>query len=187
VDLAFVARQPDVLVFGEAEATPVTWPEVQPVVAAAVDAVLAMREREGQALTADLEKQLGGIAGHAGRVAGRAPGRLVAERDRLRKAVAELLDGRVLDENRLMQEIALLADRIDITEELTRLDTHVAACRAALGERTPVGRRLSFLGQEMLREINTIGSKANDAGIAQAVIEMKGELEKFREQVENIE
>jgi len=77
--------------------------------------------------------------------------------------------------------------RLDISEELTRLDTHVSACVSALREQVPVGRRLGFLGQEMLREINTVGSKANDAAIAQAVIDMKGELEKFREQIENIE
>lgn len=187
VDLAFVARQPEVLAFGETAVTPATWAEIQPIVRTAVEAVLVMREREGQALAAELARQLAGIASHAQRVAARAPERVVVERDRLRKAVGELLDGRGLDENRLAQEIALLADRIDISEELTRLDTHVAACLAALREQAPVGRKLGFLGQEMLREINTIGSKANDAAIAQAVIDMKGELEKFREQIENIE
>ena len=187
VDLNFVARQPEVLAFGAGEKTPATLADVQPIVRAAVDAVLVMREREGQALAAELGRQLELIATHAKQVAARAPHRMVAERDRLRKTVAELLDGRPLDENRLAQEIALLADRLDVSEELTRLDTHIAACRAALGEQAPVGRRLGFLGQEMLREINTIGSKANDAPITQAVIAMKGELEKFREQVENIE
>ena len=117
----------------------------------------------------------------------RAPERLIAERDRLRRSVREILDGRSIDDTRLAQEIALLADRLDITEELMRLKTHVDACRAALVARESVGRRLGFLGQELLREINTIGSKANDAVITQAVIEMKGELEKFREQVENVE
>ena len=187
VDLAFVARQPEVLAFGEAEVTPATWSEIEPIVRAAVDAVLVMREREGRALAVELDRQLAVITGHAQGVAQRAPGRVVAERDRLRKTVAELLDGRALDENRLAQEVALLADRLDISEELTRLETHVSACRTTLRETAPVGRRLGFLGQEMLREINTVGSKANDAAIAQAVIEMKGELEKFREQIENIE
>ena len=111
----------------------------------------------------------------------------MAERDRLRSAVSELLDGRALDETRLSQEIALLADKLDITEEIVRLRTHCGAFREALGGSGAVGKRLSFLGQEMLREVNTIGSKANDAEIAQAVISMKGTLEKVREQVENIE
>jgi uncharacterized protein (TIGR00255 family) len=158
-----------------------------PVLEAAVEAALAMRQREGTALARELERHLAVIEEHAGRVADRAPGRLLAERDRLRRSVAELLDQRPMDDTRLAQEIALLADRLDITEELTRLRTHLEAGRAALRESGGVGRRLGFLGQEMLREINTVGSKANDAAIAQAVIEMKGELEKFREQVENIE
>jgi uncharacterized protein (TIGR00255 family) len=84
-------------------------------------------------------------------------------------------------------EIALLADRVDISEELVRFQTHVAACRAALGGEVAVGKQLGFLAQELLRETNTIGSKANDATITQAVIAMKGELERFREQLENLE
>jgi uncharacterized protein (TIGR00255 family) len=187
LDFAFIARQPDVLVFNETADRDTPLGETLPVLDAAVDAVLVMREREGEALAAELGRQLATLSAHLERVAGRAPRRLIAERDRLRVAVAELLDRRPLDENRLAQEIALIAERLDITEEMTRLTTHIAASRAALGESAPVGRRLGFLGQEMLREINTIGSKANDAEIAQAVIDMKGELEKFREQVENIE
>jgi uncharacterized protein (TIGR00255 family) len=101
--------------------------------------------------------------------------------------VALLLDGRPLDEARVAQEIALLADRMDITEELVRFRAHVAACRSALGEQKPIGRQLGFLAQELGREVNTMGSKANDAVIQQHVIAMKGELEKFREQLENLE
>ncbi len=187
VDLAFVARQPDVLGATTQAVAPATWDEVQPVVHAALEAVRVMREREGEALAVELHRQLGVLTAQAARVAGRAPQRVVNERDRLRKAVSELLDGRALDEARLAQEIAFLAERLDISEELTRLETHVTACTAALRETGAVGRKLAFLGQEMLREINTIGSKANDAVIAQAVIDMKGELEKFREQVENVE
>jgi uncharacterized protein (TIGR00255 family) len=117
----------------------------------------------------------------------RAPERLVKERDRLQRSVAELLDGRAIDEQRLNQEIAILADRLDVSEETVRLRTHIDACGAALERGGPVGRHLSFLGQEMLREINTIGSKANDAPIAHSVITMKGVVEKIREQVENLE
>jgi uncharacterized protein (TIGR00255 family) len=187
LDFSFVARQPEVLSLGDGGARDTPLAETLPVLEAAVDAVLAMREREGTALARELDRHLSVIEEHAARVADRAPHRLVAERDRLRRSVAELLDQRPLDEARLAQEIALMADRLDITEELTRLRTHLAAARAALQEAGGVGRRLGFLGQEMLREINTVGSKANDASVAQAVIEMKGELEKFREQVENIE
>src|SRR5437762_2500922 len=92
-----------------------------------------------------------------------------------------------VDEQRLAVEIALLADRVDISEEVVRLRTHLAACREALEASVPVGKQLGFLAQELLREVNTIGSKANDAAITQAVIAMKGELERFREQLENRE
>ena len=109
------------------------------------------------------------------------------ERDRLRASVTELLDGRALDDARLAQEIALLADRLDITEELVRFGAHLAAARAALASDKPVGKQLGFLAQELGREVNTMGSKANDPAIAQQVIGMKGELEKVREQLENLE
>src|SRR5258707_1256973 len=92
-----------------------------------------------------------------------------------------------VDEQRLAVEVALMADRVDITEELVRLRTHLAACREALASEGAVGKQLGFLAQELLREVNTIGSKANDARITQTVIAMKGELEKFPEQLDNLE
>jgi uncharacterized protein (TIGR00255 family) len=101
--------------------------------------------------------------------------------------VAELAAGTHVDEQRLAVEVALMADRVDITEELVRLRTHLAACREALAGDGAVGKQLGFLAQELLREVNTMGSKANDAAITQAVIAMKGELEKYREQLENLE
>jgi uncharacterized protein (TIGR00255 family) len=97
------------------------------------------------------------------------------------------LDGADPDPQRLAQEIAFLAERLDVTEEMVRLAAHVVAAREALAGTGAVGRRLGFLAQEMLREINTIGSKANDAAVAQTVIAMKEELERFREQLENLE
>jgi uncharacterized protein (TIGR00255 family) len=101
--------------------------------------------------------------------------------------VAELAPGVQVDAQRLAVEIALLADRVDISEESVRLRAHLAACREALASDGRVGKQLGFLAQELLREVNTIGSKANDAVITQAVIAMKGELERFREQLENLE
>jgi uncharacterized protein (TIGR00255 family) len=146
-----------------------------------------MRAREGDALAAELRHRLNLLeqAGH--RVAGRAPERLIRERDRLRGAVAELLDGRAVDEARLAQELAFHADRLDITEELVRFRAHLAAGRAALASDKPAGKQLGFLAQELGREVNTMGAKANDAEIAHEIIAMKGELEKFREQLENLE
>ncbi len=187
LDLGWLVRQPDVLAAEPAAEQPLEAGEVLGLVDRAADALVAMRDAEGAALVRELTGHLLGLEDELGRVEARAPERLVAERDRLRKAVAVLLDGGKLDESRLAQEIALLADRLDIAEEIARLRTHLAVTRAALAQQDAVGRQLGFLGQEMLREINTIGSKANDAVITQAVILMKGELEKFREQVENLE
>jgi len=188
VDLAFVARQPEVMsaANGGTESA-VTWGDVKPIVERAARDVLTMREREGRALADELAARLTGLEAGARTIEERAPERLKAEHARLKQAVTDLMAGTAVDEQRLALEIALLADRVDITEELVRFRTHVAACRAALASDHPVGKQLGFLAQELLREVNTMGSKANDAGITQAVIAMKGELEKLREQLENLE
>ena len=186
-DLAMVARQPDVLVAGAGEASEVVWDELEPIVRAAVTECKAMRRREGDVLLGELLHRLELLENAAAVVGERAPQRLIAERDRLRGAVRELTQSGTVDEGRLEQEIAYLADKLDITEELVRLQAHIGASRKALGDDGPVGKRLGFLAQEMGREVNTIGSKANDAAIAAEVVAMKGELEKFREQLENIE
>src|SRR6059058_1449498 len=172
VDLAFVARQPDVLTVQSDGAATAAWSDVEPIVEQAAREVLAMRAREGRALASELAARLDALATGAGTVAERAPARLEAELTRLKKVAVE---------------IALMADRVDITEELVRLRTHLAACRETLAGEGAVGKQLGFLAQELLREVNTIGSKANDAAITQTVIAMKGELEKFREQLENLE
>jgi uncharacterized protein (TIGR00255 family) len=187
VDLTLVARQPEVLERREAQGEPVAWTEVEAIVRAAFEDARRLRTREGAALAAELSERLASLAALADAVERRAPARLTRERDRIRKHVAELADGVAVDEGRLAQEIALLADRLDVREEIVRLGAHVAGARAALDRDGPVGKELGFLAQEMLRETNTIGSKANDADIAKDVIAMKGELEKVREQLENLE
>ena len=187
VTVELVARQPDVLTHPTNGTVEVPWSEVEPIVAQAGQDCRAMRAREGQALSAELRHRLDLLEGAAEQIAARGPERLVRERDRLRAAVAQLLDGRSVDEERLAQELAFLADKLDITEELVRFRAHLAAAREALAGDTPVGKRLGFLAQELGREVNTMGSKAGDADIAQHVIGMKGELEKFREQLENLE
>jgi uncharacterized protein (TIGR00255 family) len=187
VTVELVARQPDVLTHPVNGAVEVPWSEVEPIVAKAAQECRAMRAREGQALSTELRHRLDLLERSAEQIAARAPERLVRERDRLRAAVAQLLDGRSVDEDRLAQELAFVADKLDITEELVRFRAHVAAAREALAGEVPVGKRLGFLAQELGREVNTMGSKAGDADIAQQVIAMKGELEKFREQLENLE
>ncbi len=185
-DLAFVARHPDVLTYS-GDGAVVTWADVQPVAERAAADVLAMREREGRALAADLRARLDALEAGATVIAARAPDRVTHELARLQKQVAELAGGVQVDPQRLAVEVALLADRVDIAEELVRFHTHLAAVRSAVAGSSAVGKQLGFLAQELLREINTMGSKANDAAITQAVIGMKGELERFREQLENLE
>jgi len=187
VPLELVTRQPDVFLITENDTATATWPEIEPIVAEAGEQCRVARLREGGVLAAELLGRLELIRREVDGLAVRAPDRLVRERDRLRGAVAQLLDGRPVDEQRLAQEIVFLAERLDVTEELVRLTAHLDACRDALGTAAPVGKQLGFLAQEIGREINTIGSKANDAAMQHVVVAMKGELERFREQLENLE
>jgi len=189
VDLAMVVRQPEVVSTApaEEELVPPAWTEVEPVLARAAAECKQMRRREGEVLAEELRHRLDRLEAAARVVSERAPERLVRERDRLRQNVTLLLEGRVPDEQRLAQELAFLADKLDITEELVRFSAHIRACREALQSEAPAGKQLGFLAQELGREANTMGSKGNDAEILQQVIVMKGELEKFREQLENLE
>jgi uncharacterized protein (TIGR00255 family) len=163
--------------------------ELQAVVEEAALAVARMREDEGRRLQADLEGRLSAIDTALDAVAELAPQRLAAERDRLRAAIAELSQGVGVSEERLAQEVAYLAERWDVNEELVRFRSHNELFRElmAADPEEPVGKRLSFLVQEMHREANTIGSKANHAGIAHRVVAIKEEVERLREQVENVE
>ncbi|MBA2252566.1 MAG: YicC family protein [Nitrospirales bacterium] len=146
-----------------------------------------MRRREGAALAKDLKHRLHTVREEIGHVEKRCPHVAQEHLARLKARVAKLVELPELDEGRLSQELALYADRCDISEEVTRLASHLAQCETTLRSEEPVGRTLDFLLQEIGREVNTIGSKANDADIAMHVVKLKGELEKIREQVQNIE
>ena len=190
LDVATVLRMPDIFAPAQdAEPELSGGAELVALVEQAVDALTRMRQEEGARLATYLAERIGVVEGRLERIAERAPARVVEQRDRLRSAVRELTDGVALDEQRLAQEIALLADRLDVSEELSRFRSHVAAFLETLRDGTPdgVGKRLGFLAQEMLREANTTGSKANDAAILADVVLVKEELERMREQVENIE
>ena len=187
ITVELVARQSEVITSAGGGAAEIPWAEVEPIVAKAATECRAMRAREGEVLVAELHHRLDLLETSGERVAIRAPERLVRERDRLRGAVAELLDGKPVDDARLAQEIAFQADRLDITEELVRFRSHIGAAREALAAAKPAGKQLGFLAQELGREVNTMGAKANDAEIAHEVVAMKGELEKLREQLENLE
>jgi uncharacterized protein (TIGR00255 family) len=157
----------------------------------ALEAMIAMRAAEGESLFIELEGRLSRISDLAEAFKGRAEEVVAITRQRLTKRTEQIRrDVGLFDEARLHQEIVIAADRLDITEELVRLQSHVAQFRQTLssgGPGQPVGRRLDFLLQELGREANTVGSKANDAPLAQDVVELKTELERIREQVQNIE
>ena len=189
VDVAAVLRMPEVVRSSGVEDNQGTAAELVTIVAMAADALTRMREAEGERLADMLRDRISAVEAAVGRITERAPQRVIAQRNRLRENVKVLAEGFAVDELRLAQEVAILADRLDVGEELDRFGAHIAAFREALGavNGEPVGKRLGFLLQEMLREANTTGSKANDAAMQGDVVQIKEELERIREQVENLE
>lgn len=151
--------------------------------------VVAHREQEGARLQVDIEARLDAMAIQLDVIEARAPVRLDSERERLREAISELIGSLDVDEDRIAREIAYLSDKWDINEELVRFRAHIGLFREVLGESAPegVGKRLGFLVQEMHREANTIGAKANDLEIGHASVGLKEEVERLREQLENVE
>lgn len=192
VDIATIMRLPDVVSVGDddtSDAVSGLVDELLAVVHDAANGLDMMRNAEGARISDFLHEHLRIIETALARIRERAPARLVEQHKRLQASVAELAAGVAIDAQRLAQEIAILADRMDVSEELNRFGAHIAAFRVALDERSGsgVGKRLGFLIQEMLREANTTGSKANDASILIDVVSIKEELERLREQSENVE
>ena len=171
-------RPVDVEIVGEA---------LRRALAAALAQLVSMRSREGEALARDLVARLDELERLIGRVAELAPQSVEQYRARLSERVAELSRGLPVDPGRLAQEVAVFADRTDVAEEITRLRSHLAQVRALLAVSEPAGRKLDFLVQEMHREVNTIGSKSQNADIAGVVVALKAEIERMREQVQNVE
>src|SRR5688572_15186684 len=171
IDVATILRLPDVMASG-AEDAPGTAAELTAIVEAAIESLTRSRGEEGKRLAGYLLDRVAIVEGALARIEARAPERVVAQRDRLRESVRVLTEGMAVDEQRIAQEIAILADRLDVQEEVQRFASHIAAFRGALeqGGGEPVGKRLGFLLQEMLREANTTGSKANDAAMLQDVV-----------------
>jgi uncharacterized protein (TIGR00255 family) len=189
ITLDHLLRYPEVLT--TAEADPETeqseaWAAVEPALEAALSGLDAMRMQEGKALANELAQRVLLIEEHLEAIEARAPERVSEAQKKLRGRLGELLSDERLNPDRLETEIALLADKLDVTEECVRLRSHLAQFRDALDEEEAVGRRLNFLAQEFNREINTIGSKANDSEMAQRAVRMKEELERVREQVQNV-
>ncbi|MGH7637419.1 MAG: YicC/YloC family endoribonuclease [Gemmatimonadaceae bacterium] len=190
LDLATVLRLPDVI-RGDRDENEGGAPDLVAIVDRAAAALNASRESEGQRLQSFLTERIAQVDASVTRLAERAPQRIVEQHERLRKNVADLTSGVQIDQQRLVMEIALLADRFDVGEELDRFRSHLAAFRQALAGNGKanggVGKRLGFLLQELLREANTTGSKSNDTAMTREVLSIKEELERIREQVENLE
>jgi len=189
VTLDQVLRAPGVFQTDEQLAeTEDLWPAVEKALNQALAALVKMREREGANLAKDLTTRVGGMRLAVGKVQKQAPTTTENYRQQLLERIKSAgIENIAPDDERLLKEIILFADRSDISEELTRLQSHFQQFEDCRKAKEPVGRTLDFLAQEMNREINTIGSKANDAVISREVVTLKAELEKFREQAQNVE
>jgi uncharacterized protein (TIGR00255 family) len=163
------------------------WPQVEEAVQAALAECAQMREQEGNSLKEDLLARLEKFSAIVGEIEGLIPQILEQRQQELKKRIEKLLDGVDVDPARLAQECAILADKADVTEETVRLASHISQFRSFLEHDEAVGRRLDFLLQEFLREVNTLASKISNSTIAHFGVEMKNEIEKIREQVQNIE
>lgn len=188
ISVSLISRFPDVLRVEQAEEDEeYLWSLLKVAVEKALDSLIKMREIEGERLKKVLLDRAVYIDSILEEIAEHAPEIPKEYKIKLEARIKELLDQQPVDENRLAMEVAVFADRCNIDEELVRLTSHVAQLKEALSVDQPVGRRLDFLVQEMNREINTIGSKANDLSITRYVVEVKSEIEKIREQIQNIE
>lgn len=189
VPLAVVLAQPGVVAAGDPSDSEALLSALGPALDAALDALVAMRRREGEALAQDLRARLDRLDTLGTEIASLAADVPATLAQRFKERVDKLLGaaGMTIDEARLATEIAVFADRTDTTEEIVRLKAHIDAMRIHIADDAPVGRRLDFLVQELGREVNTVGSKSQSSEIARRVIEAKAELEKIREQVQNIE
>ena len=188
VTVMALARFPDVLTQTAAPADPdALWADVSAVAGQALEAFVGMRAAEGAKLKADVESRLAVVEDIVGQIEQGSAGRVQAYTERLYARLQELLADRSIDEARILTEAALFADKTAIDEETVRLHSHVAQFREILQLEEPIGRKLDFLTQELNREANTIGSKCQDAALTRLVVTLKSEIEKIREQIQNIE
>ena len=188
VNAALIGRFPDVLTVEKKEVDRESAMEsLRAITALAVEEFNAMREREGERLREDMLQKLRKISEFVSVVEERSPETVREYRQRLEARLRELLEDRNVDEQRLITETAIFADRTAVDEETVRLRSHIAQFEAMLSEGSPIGRKMDFLVQEFNRESNTIGSKCSDAALAKVVVDLKSEIEKLREQLQNVE
>lgn len=187
-DVYRLASLPEVLTVEEPEIDlDILWEVCSQALALALEGFTTMRSVEGQKLTEDILRRLNYLSIEIEKVTARSDQVVVDYQKRLKERIQVLVGESIMDEARIANEVAIFADRASITEELVRLDSHLMQSRLAFKNDEPIGRKLDFMIQEMNREINTIGSKANDLVISQIVVILKSELEKVREQIQNIE
>jgi uncharacterized protein (TIGR00255 family) len=188
VDVNTLAQLPEAIVSADDEpASEASWGLVEKALGDAVDACLKMRAEEGTALEKDLAERMAAVDGIVAEIEKIAPGVAAKHAEAFRKRIDQLVGDVKVDEDRMTTEIALMAERLDFTEEVTRLRSHVAQFNKYLGEGGEVSKRLTYILQEMHREASTIGAKASDSDVIQRVVALKEETEKLREQVQNIE
>jgi len=188
ISTSLISRFPDVLKVEKAEEdVDEIWEGLKIALDEAINCVIKMRENEGEGLKRDFLKKAAYVESLVEEISKRAPEVVKDYKQRLETRIKELLEQQTIDESRLAMEVAIFADRCSIDEELVRIKSHINQLREILDMDQPIGRKLDFLIQEMNREINTIGSKANDLIITKNVIEIKSEIEKIREQIQNVE
>ncbi len=188
VELKTLARFKEIFIPSETRFDPAAvWGDLQKTLDEAIDALIRMRQAEGEILKKDFLARLQTLERYLASAKARAPKTVLEYKQRLQERIRELTEGLEMDPVRLSQEVALLAEKSDITEEIVRFESHIQQMEKLLQGRDAIGRKLDFLLQEMGREVNTIGSKSNDIAIAQDVIELKSELAKLREQAQNVE
>lgn len=186
--LSSIIRLPDVFtVVKKTDDEEVIWNEVKAVAQVALDRFVEMRNTEGVKMYDDISSRLDFIEQTVGKIEQQSPNVSESYRDRLYAKIKEVIQDRNIDEQRVLTEVAIFSEKVAIDEETVRLRSHISQFRDLINSNEPVGRKLDFLVQELNREVNTIGSKAQDLSITKMVVDLKSEIEKIREQIQNIE
>ena len=187
ISVTSIMRLPDIITNSDIEDEELYWNATKEALEIAIKAILDAKENEGEKLKNDIETRLETISKYVEIVKEKSSGLIEEYKTKLMNRINELGANNIIDENRIGMEVVLFADKSSICEEVTRLNSHIDSLRKMLDTTGPIGKKIDFLVQEMNRETNTIGSKANSVGITNYVVEMKNEIENIREQVQNIE
>lgn len=188
ISVSLIARFPDIIAIEQKEENIETvWNIISEPLTKAIEMLIAMREKEGSKLYDDINSRCDNIFNNVLIIEQRAPIIVKEYREKLEARIKELIEDTKIDENRIALEVALMADKLNIDEEIVRLKSHIHQMKDTLNMQEPIGRKLDFIVQELNREANTISSKANDLELVNIVLSIKNEIEKIREQIQNIE